>query len=351
MPSTTLNRPETIEPAPEGGPAALLRIESLQVEFDTPRGRLRAVDGVDLTVAAGETLGVVGESGSGKSVTGLAAMRLLGRTTGRVMGGQILFRRRDGTIVDLATLPENAMQRIHGREIAMVFQDPLSSLDPVFTIGEQLIETICQHHRCGTSAARHRAAELLTQVGIAGAEARLASYPHQLSGGMRQRVVIAMALAGDPALLIADEPTTALDVTVQAQIVALLKGLQRERRMAMVFVTHDLNLVLEVADRVAVMYAGRVVEAGPTAAVLAKPLHPYTRALLRCNPHHLLVDASAGPLEPIPGTTADPLDPPPGCRFHPRCPYAIEACRRIDPPAEVPAPGRSTRCIRWAELA
>src|SRR5690606_3614514 len=237
---------------------------------------------VDLTVAAGETLGVVGESGSGKSVTGLAVMRLLGRTTGRITTGRILFRRRAGGVEDLATLSEGQMQRVRGREIAMVFQDPLSSLDPVFTIGQQLVETIRQHHRCGASAARHKATELLTQVGIAGAEARLASYPHQLSGGMRQRVVIATSLAGDPALLIADEPTTALDVTIQAQIVALLKSLQCQRRMAMVFVTHDLNLVLEVADRVAVMYAGRVVEAGPTAAVLAEPFHPYARALLRC---------------------------------------------------------------------
>ena len=342
------------ERAPVSGPADLLRIDELSVQFGTPRGLVRAVDGVSLEVRAGETLAVVGESGSGKSVTGLAVMRLLERTSARIAGGRIGFCGKDGAPRDLLALPEVAMRRVRGREIAMIFQDPLSSLNPVFTIGDQIVETLRRHQRLSRAAAGERAAELLAQVGIAGARSRLSDYPHQLSGGMRQRVVIAIALACDPLLLIADEPTTALDVTIQAQIVDLLKRLQRERRMGMIFITHDLGLVEEVADRVAVMYAGQIVETGPADQLLGRPRHPYTQALLDCNPHRALSRLAEGArpdLLPIPGAPPDPVRPPPGCRFHPRCRLGIEACTRAVPPMLEPAPGRGSRCIRHEELA
>ncbi|MDX1540404.1 MAG: ABC transporter ATP-binding protein [Geminicoccaceae bacterium] len=339
-------------PAPKT--ADLLEVDGLAVHFATPRGLLHAVDGVSLEVQAGETLAVVGESGSGKSVTGLAVMRLLERTSARIAGGRVGFRGKDGVARDLLRLPETAMRRVRGREIAMIFQDPLSSLNPVFTIGDQIVETLRRHHRLSRAAAQDRAGELLAQVGIAGAGKRLSDYPHQLSGGMRQRVVIAIALACDPLLLIADEPTTALDVTIQAQIVDLLKRLQRERRMGMIFVTHDLGLVEEVADRVAVMYAGQIVEQGPAEDLLARPRHPYTQALLDCNPHRALSRLAEGTrpdLLPIPGAPADPVRPPHGCRFHPRCRLRVEDCTRAVPPMLQPAPGRGSRCIRHEELA
>ncbi|MBV8913564.1 MAG: ABC transporter ATP-binding protein [Acetobacteraceae bacterium] len=326
--------------------APTLRIDGLQTSFHTEAGIVRAVSGVSLEVRRGETLAIVGESGSGKSVTGLTVMRLLGRTPARIEAGQVLLRGRDGRMVDLLTLPEREMAQVRGRDVAMVFQDPMSSLNPVFPVGEQIAETIRIHRRASRAAARREAVALLAQVGISDPERRVDAFPHQLSGGMRQRVMIAIALACDPLLLIADEPTTALDVTIQAQIITLLRRLQIERQMAMIFVTHDLKLVEEIADQVAVMYAGQVVEQGPTAAVLARPRHPYTRALLDCVPH----GRTAGRMQPIPGAGPNPLALPPGCRFHPRCPHATPACVAGPPALEQAEPERVTRCIRWREV-
>jgi len=334
--------------------AALLAVRDLRVAFATPQGLLRAVEGVTLELQPGETLAIVGESGSGKSVTGLALMRLLARTGASVTAAACRFRQKNGRTIDLLTCPEPDVRGVRGAEIAMIFQDPLSSLNPVFPIGEQIAEAIRWHQKTGAKEARRQAGKLLDEVGIAGGAKRLDDYPHELSGGMRQRVVIAMALACDPQLLIADEPTTALDVTIQAQIITLLKRQQAERGMAMIFVTHDLGLVEEVADRVAVMYAGRVVEEGPAEQVLERPLHPYTKALLDCNPHFALraiTEGEPGELRPIPGQPADPMSRPKGCSFHPRCPLAIDACRTAPPPAATAAPGRTTRCIRWEALA
>jgi oligopeptide/dipeptide ABC transporter ATP-binding protein len=326
----------------------VLRVEDLRTWFHTDAGVVKAVNGVTLSVAQGETLAIVGESGSGKSVTGLSIMRLLGRTPGRIEGGRIVFRTREDEMIDLATAPEKAMARIRGRDIAMIFQDPMSSLNPVFPVGEQIAESLRIHRRADRRSARALAVDLLRQVGINDPEKRVDGFPHQLSGGMRQRVMIAIALACDPKLLIADEPTTALDVTIQAQIVALLKRLQGERGMALIFVTHDLKLVGEIADQVAVMYASEIVEQGPAAAVLGRPHHPYTRALLACTPHR---GQRGAKLLPIPGALPNPLAPPPGCRFHPRCAFAVPACVAAPPALEPVADDHVTRCIRWREIA
>jgi oligopeptide/dipeptide ABC transporter ATP-binding protein len=330
------------------GAAPILRIEDLRTTFDTDAGELRAVDGVTLTAREGRTLAIVGESGSGKSVTGLSVMRLLARTAGRIEAGAIHFRSREQGEVDIARLPERRMARLRGRDIAMIFQDPMSSLDPVFTIGDQIAEPMRIHRKLGRVEARARAIELLRDVGVADPASRVDAFPHQLSGGQRQRVMIAIALACDPRLLIADEPTTALDVTIQAQIVALLKRLQTQRRMALIFVTHDLKLVAEIADEVAVMYASQIVEQGPARELLARPRHPYTRALLDCIP-----DASAGRRRPHPiaGAPPDALTPPRGCRFHPRCREVRESCRAGAPALDRVAPDHVTRCLRWREIA
>jgi len=303
------------------------------------------VAGVTLAVRQAETLAIVGESGSGKSVTGMSVMRLLARTTARIEAGRMLFRGRDGAMLDLAQATERQMARVRGREIAMVFQDPMSGLNPVFPIGEQIAETIRFHKRAGRAEARRQAIGLLHQVGITDPASRMDAFPHHLSGGMRQRVMIAIALACDPVLLIADEPTTALDVTIQAQVTALLRDLQRRRGMAMIFVTHDLKLVEEIADCVAVMYAGQVVEQGPVADVLAFPRHPYTRALLDCIPR----GRGAGRMRPVPGGPPDPLALPSGCRFHPRCGHARSVCTAAIPALDLAAPDHATRCVRWRE--
>jgi oligopeptide/dipeptide ABC transporter ATP-binding protein len=340
---------EPVDLAPSAaGAQPILRIEDLKTSFHTDAGIVRAVNGVTLTVREGQTLAIVGESGSGKSVTGLTVMRLLARTPGRVEGGSIRFRDRSGREIDLLALSEAEMARVRGRDIAMIFQDPMSSLNPVFTIGDQIAEPMRIHRGVGRRDARARAVELLRDVGITDPESRVDAFPHQLSGGMRQRAMIAIALACDPHLLIADEPTTALDVTIQAQIVSLLKRLQRERRMAMIFVTHDLKLVSEIADEVAVMYASQIVEQGPTSEILTRPRHPYTKALLECIP-----DAGAGRrrLRPIPGGLPSPLAPPPGCRFHTRCVYAVEACRVTPPELEPVSHAHVARCLRWREIA
>ncbi|MCW3474337.1 ABC transporter ATP-binding protein [Limobrevibacterium gyesilva] len=329
----------------------VLDIADLKTYFDTDAGIVRAVNGVTLRVADGQTLAIVGESGSGKSVTGLTVMRLLARTPGRVAGGSILFRGRNGLVIDLLALSEAEMAKLRGREIAMIFQDPMSSLNPVFPVGEQIAEPIRIHKGASRHEARAQAIELLRQVGINDPDTRVDAYPHQLSGGMRQRVMIAIALACDPRLLIADEPTTALDVTIQAQIITLLRRLQRERNMAMIFVTHDLKLVEEIADQVAVMYASQIVEQGTTADVLEHPRHPYTRALLDCTPHG---GAHAGGtrrrLQSIPGGLPSPLAPPAGCRFHPRCGFATAACMAAEPVLEPVTAQHVTRCRRWREI-
>ena len=305
--------------------AELLRVESLRTSFRTPRGLLRAVDGVSFSLEPGHTLGVVGESGSGKSVTALSVMRLVDHP-GRVdPNSRIVF---DGH--DLSHLSEREMSRIRGNEISMIFQEPMTSLNPVFTVGNQIAEAVELHQQLRKRQALARAVEMMQLVGIPSAERRVNDYPHELSGGMRQRVMIAMALSCNPKLLIADEPTTALDVTVQAQILELMKDLRVRLGMAILLITHDLGVVAEMADEVAVMYAGRVVERGPVADVFARPQHPYTEALLRSIPRVGM--RYSEPLEAIRGIVPNPLDWPPGCRFAPRCDYAFDRCATDDPP-------------------
>jgi peptide/nickel transport system ATP-binding protein len=314
----------------------LLQIDDLHVEFDTPDGTVEAVSGVGFTVGAEETVAVVGESGSGKTVTALAVMQLL--DGGRISRGRVLW---DGT--DLTALDGRALRRIRGNEIAMIFQDPMTSLDPLYTVGHQIVEALRLHSSIDKRAARERAVELLEQVGMPDPRRRLAAYPHQLSGGQRQRVMIAIALACSPRLLIADEPTTALDVTIEAQILELLHRLQREYRSAMLLVTHDMGVVAETADRVVVFYAGQVVEQGPTTQVLRDPQHPYTAALLAAVP---TPDTDrAEPLAAIPGAVPPLRAMPSGCRFHTRCTLAWDACAREEPQLHVLPGGRSARCL------
>ncbi|MCW1840273.1 ABC transporter ATP-binding protein [Prosthecomicrobium hirschii] len=301
----------------------VLDIRGLEVAFDTRRGVLPALRGVSFEIAAGEILGVVGESGAGKSLTGTAVIGLL-EPPGRVAGGAVML---EGTRID--GLDANAMRRIRGRRIGVVFQDPLTSLNPLIRVGDQLVETIRAHLPLDRTAAEARALALLKEVGIPAAEERIGQYPHQFSGGMRQRVVIALALAADPVLLVADEPTTALDVSIQAQITSLIKRLCRERGMAVMLVTHDMGVIAETADRVAVMYAGRVVEIGPVAEVLRRPRHPYTAGLMASIPSMRRRNAS---LAQIDGSMPRLDAMPQGCAFHPRCPKAEPACRAAVPP-------------------
>ncbi len=306
--------------------APLLDVEGLRVEFAGEPGAVAAVDGVSFTIDEGQALGLVGESGCGKSATALALLRLL-PAGGRIAGGRLRFRG-----VDLLELSNEEMRRRRGREIAMVFQEPAAALDPLFTIADQVGEALEVHEGASRREARKAAIALLERVGIPEAARRADSYPHELSGGMRQRVCIAMALACRPALLLADEPTTALDVTVQAQILELLAELRRELGMALLLISHDLALVGASCDDLAVMYAGRIVERGPAARLLERPAHPYTRGLLASRPRLDRALAAGERLAAIPGTVPDPRAWPPGCRFHPRCPIARESCR-----SEVPA--------------
>ncbi len=310
--------------------SALLSVRDLVVNFETEDGVVHAVEGISYDVEAGKTLGIVGESGSGKTVGTLTIMGLT-RANNTKISGQALF---DGS--DLLSASEQQMRAIRGDQISMIFQDPLSSLHPFFTIGAQLIEAIQAHRSVSKAAARDRAAELLTMVGLSDASDRLSQYPHEFSGGMRQRVMIAMALSNDPRLLIADEPTTALDVTVQAQILELIADLQRLSGTAMIIITHDLGVVAEVADQIAVMYAGRIVEQAPVAELFANPQHPYTRGLLASIPR-LDRDRSSG-LEPIAGRPPSLVAPPTGCAFHPRCARAFGRCSAELPPLEPAAP-------------
>ncbi|MGR9375626.1 ABC transporter ATP-binding protein [Rhizobium leguminosarum] len=331
----------------------VLDIRGLRTIFRIRGGEITAVNDIDLTVAAGETLALVGESGSGKSVTSLSVMRLLTRNIGVIAAGSIRLATSGGAVRDLVSLDEESMRRIRGDDIGMIFQEPMSSLNPVFTIGDQIAEPIRIHRGADRKAAMDAAVALLESVGIPDARRRAGQYPHELSGGMRQRATIAMALACDPALLIADEPTTALDVTIQAQILDLLLKLQRERGMAMLFVTHNLGVVAEIAHRVAVMYAGRIVEEGPVDEVFRNPKHPYTMGLLASMPR--LGDAArmkqAGEkLAAIPGMVPSLMNMPSGCAFSPRCKFAIDACRVAVPALEQVNSQHRSRCIRWKEI-
>ena len=319
----------------------LLDIRGLKTWFRTDAGMVRAVDGVSLSVARGETLAVVGESGSGKTVTARSVLRLIDMPPGRFEAGQILWRGRD-----LIPLGPAEMDRIRAREIGMVFQEPMTSLNPVYSVGSQIAEAVRAHEGLSRRAAAARAVEMLALVQIPNPERRARDYPHQFSGGQRQRVMIAMALACRPALLIADEPTTALDVTIQAQILELLADMKDRLGMAILLITHAMGVVAENAQRVAVMYAGRVVEEAPVGELFANPRHPYTQGLIRSIPR---VDAQAAGrtrLEQIPGTVPSLLDPPPGCRFSPRCRLVIDACTREDPALRPVGPGHSAACIR-----
>lgn len=322
---------------------SLLEVQGLVTEFDTDEGRVRAVDGVSFSARAGETLGIVGESGCGKSVTALSIMRLLPQPMGQIAGGRILFDGRD-----LASLSIEEMERIRGNSIGMVFQEPMTALNPVHTIGRQLTEVLLLHKPMTEQEATREAVSILDQVGIPSPEVRLGEYPHQLSGGMRQRVVIAMALACKPRLLIADEPTTALDVTIQAQILDLIKNLQQEMGMSVMLITHDLGVIAETCDSVVVMYAGRVVESGSVYRLFDAPTHPYTRGLLASIP--TLDTTPKSRLSIIEGMVPGLLDLPAGCRFANRCPHVQPACENAPPETEDVEPGHQVACYRWREL-
>ncbi len=315
----------------------LLEVEDLVVEFPTRRGRLVAVDGVSFSIERGEVLGLVGESGAGKSLTGMAIIGLL-EPPGRIARGAV---RLAGERID--GLPPEAMRRIRGRKIGAIFQDPLTALNPLYRIGRQLEETIRTHLPLDARSARERALALLREVGIPAPERRIDAWPHELSGGMRQRVVIALALCAEPALVVADEPTTALDVSIQAQIVQLLKRLCRDHGTAVLLVTHDLGVIAEAADRVAVMYAGRLVELGPVEAVLRRPRHPYTRGLVGAIPR---IGAGRGRLVQIEGAMPRPGAVPGGCAFHPRCPLTVARCRAERPVLEPVGPDHRAACWR-----
>ena len=306
--------------------SAILEVRDLRTVFRSEAGTAQAVDGISLQVGRGETLALVGESGCGKSMTGLSLLRIVPKPYGHIVGGEI---RLDGR--DLLKLSEAAMRQVRGNEVAMIFQEPMTSLNPVLTIGDQIVEAIHTHRDVGKAEARRRAVELLDQVGIPDAGRRLDDYPHRLSGGMRQRAMIAMAISCKPKLLIADEPTTALDVTVQAQILALLRRLQDELAMGMILITHDLAVVAETASRVAVMYAGRIVENGTVREVLRQPQHPYTQGLLQATPHARKAGGPRRKLAEIAGLVPSLYDMPPGCAFAPRCPNAQAVCRSTVP--------------------
>jgi oligopeptide/dipeptide ABC transporter ATP-binding protein len=323
----------------------LLEVRDLQTTFDLGRGvGIRAVDGVSFSINPGETLAIVGESGSGKSVTSLSIMQLLAKGVGKITRGQILLRGRD-----LVPLGEREMRRIRGKEIGMIFQEPMTSLNPVHTLGHQISEVIIEHQGLNRTQAHERAVEMLALVGIPEPRKRSDNYPHQMSGGMRQRAMIAMALSCQPSLLIADEPTTALDVTIQAQILELMKDLQSQLGMAIIFITHDLGVVAEVADRVVVMYASQVVESGPVADIFERPQMPYTAGLLKSIPR-LGSSAAHKRLDTIPGQVPMLSRLPAGCRFRPRCAHAQAACGQSEPPLTQVPGGREVRCLRWAEL-
>jgi len=339
------------EPRAEPGREPLLEVQDLHVHFETEDGLVKAVDGVSFSVAPGMTLGIVGESGSGKSVANLTILGLTRAPDARI-SGRIAFEGRD-----LVGLDEEGLREVRGNEIAFVFQDPLSSLHPLYRVGAQLVEAIEAHRALPAGNARRRAIELLGEVGIPKPERRVDDYPHEFSGGMRQRAMIAMALANEPKLLIADEPTTALDVTTQAQILTLIDRLQVEHRMAVILITHDLGVIAENADEVAVMYAGRIIERAPVETIFATPQHPYTWGLLGSIPR---IDSDDAELVPVPGQPPSLIAVPQGCSFHPRCPYVRPRHRVVEPPLEPLAddPGHEVACLLdpatrarlWAQL-
>ncbi|MER9964341.1 ABC transporter ATP-binding protein [Mesorhizobium sp. M0045] len=331
----------------------ILSISGLCAVFRIAGRDIAAVRDVDLTIGSGETVALVGESGSGKSVTSLSIIGLLPKRVGHIAEGSIALRRKNGTLTELTNLDAESLRKIRGNEIGMVFQEPMTSLNPVYTIGEQIAEPIRIHLGKSHREAEADAVRLLEQVGIPDPKRRARQYPHELSGGMRQRATIAMALSCDPGLLIADEPTTALDVTIQAQILDLLAELQAQRGMGILFVTHNLGVVAEIADRVAVMYAGRIVETGPVSEVFTRPRHPYTAGLMRSVPRlgqATALKLAGTPLPTIAGNVPSLALLPKGCSFAPRCPMAIAACRAAVPPLFAATPTQQSRCLRWEDL-
>jgi len=320
----------------------VLSVRNLRMSFFTSDGEVRALDGVDFDIAPGSTLGLVGESGCGKSATALSIMKLLPQHSSRIMGGEILFQGHD-----LVPLGTQAMRAIRGKQISMIFQDPMTSLNPVMTIGNQVIEAILLHERVGRKMARARAIEMLGLVGIPSPELRMDQYPFQLSGGMRQRIMIAMALCCGPILLLADEPTTALDVTVQAQILDLMATLQRKFEMGVLLITHDLGIVAHYSDEVAVMYGGKIVERATTAALFQQPRHPYTQGLMDSIPGE---QPPKGAIDAIPGTVPSPLNWPTGCRFRTRCALAGPDCAAAEPPLVQVQPHHWVACFRTTAL-
>jgi peptide/nickel transport system ATP-binding protein len=318
----------------------LLDIRGLRVHFATGDGIVQAVEGVDLSLAPGETLGVVGESGCGKTVTALSVLQLIPMPPGRIVAGEIRWQGRD-----LAPLAGAALRRVRGKEIGIVFQEPMTALNPVYPVGAQIAETVRWHEGLGRRAAHDKAIEMLRLVHIPNPERRARDYPHQFSGGQRQRVMIAMALACEPKLLIADEPTTALDVTIQAQILDLIAEMKSRLGMAVMLITHAMGVVAETTERVVVMYAGKVVEEAPVGELFARPLHPYTQGLIRSIPRLGGSQGGKARLEAIPGIVPDLANPPPGCRFAPRCPFAGAACIVASPPLREVAPGHKLACV------
>ena len=324
--------------------APLLEVKNLKTHFFTADGVVKAVDGISYDVAEGEVVGIVGESGCGKSVGAMSIMRLVASPPGRIVDGEVLFGGED-----LVQMDEKEMRSIRGNSISMVFQEPMTSLNPVLTVGRQLTETLELHQNMNKSEARERASELLTMVGIPDSETRLDDYPHQFSGGMRQRVMIAMALSCNPKLIIADEPTTALDVTIQAQILELMKNLTRDLGVAMIIITHNLGVVARYADRVNVMYAGKIIESGTAADIYYRPHHPYTLALLKSVPR--MDQQRQAKLDPVEGQPPDLTMLDEGCAFRPRCLFASEECAKSFPALEEVAPGHKTACFHKDQIA
>jgi peptide/nickel transport system ATP-binding protein len=326
----------------EAKASPLLDIRGLKTHFATDDGVVQAVDGVDLSIGRGETLGVVGESGCGKTVTAMSVLKLIAMPPGKIVAGEILYQGRD-----LVPLDADEMDRIRAKDIAMVFQEPMTSLNPVYTVGEQIAEVVRRHEGLSRRAAQEKAVQMLRLVQIPNPEQRLHDYPHQFSGGMRQRVMIAMAISCSPKLLIADEPTTALDVTIQAQILELLADMKSRFGMAIMLITHAMGVVAETAQRVVVMYAGRVIEEAPVEQLFANPRHPYTQGLIRSIPHIDKAATGRARLEAIPGVVPSLINPPPGCRFAPRCRFAMPACREAIPPLREVGAGHKVACVLW----
>lgn len=320
----------------------LLEINDLKTYFYTDYGVIKAVDGINLQMHEKETLGIVGESGCGKSITGLSILRLIPTPPGKIVEGEIIFHGQD-----LLKLSEKEMRKIRGNKISMIFQEPMTSLNPVFTIGNQIAEAITLHQGLKGKEANEKTIEMLRIVGIPGPEERINHYPHQMSGGMRQRVMIAMAISCSPTLLIADEPTTALDVTIQAQILDLLKDLKQKLNMALILISHDLGIIAETAERIGVMYAGSIMEYAETLAIFHHPRNPYTQGLLRSLPYH---QKRKSRFKTIPGQVPDPLHLPSGCKFNPRCDLVIEKCKQLEPDFKEVSPGHWSKCHRSEEM-